>query len=95
MRVVIWEDRRGYKHRSLIRDDDPDEAGPQGILQDPPDLHLVDWETVIKNMHNAFVEAGVYSWETMQNANTLQPTIFRSVKPEVIRLFRSLKNDGG
>lgn len=95
MRVVIWEDRRGYKHRSLIRDEDPDDAGPTGILQDPPDFHMVDWETVIRNMHNAFVESGVYSWETLQKANNLQSVIFRTVKPEVIRLIRSLKNDGG
>lgn len=95
MRTVIWEDRLGYKHRSLVRDDDADDAAEQGILQDPPDLHLADWEGVIRDMHNRFVESGIYSWEEMQRANNLQSIVFRTVKPRIIGLFRSLDNDGG
>ena len=93
MRTVIWEDRNGYKHRSLVRDDDPDEAAPQGIMQDPPDLHMMDIEGILRDMHNRFVETGIWSWHEMQKANNLQNIIFRTVKPRVIGLFRSM--DGG
>lgn len=91
MRSVIWTDRHGYKHRSLIRDDDPDDAAEQGILQDPPDLHLADWEGVIRDLHNLFVEHGIYSWEELQKANNLHNLVFRPVKKRIIGLFRSME----
>ena len=91
MRTVIWTDRRGYKHRSLVKNDDPDDAAPMGILQDPPDFHNVDWESVIKDLHNAFVDTGVYSWLELQHKQNLQNVIFRAVKPYIIALFRSME----
>jgi len=91
MRTVLWEDKNGYKHRSLVRDDDPDSAAEQGILQDPPDLHLADWEGVIRDLHNALVEHGLYSWEEIQKANNLHSIIFRPVKRRIVGLFRSME----
>jgi hypothetical protein len=95
MRVVIWEDRRGYKHRSLVPDSMSDDDAKLGILQDPPDLHLADWEAAMKAMHNRFVEMGIYSWDEIQKANNLQNIIFSAVKPVIIGLFRSMKHNGG
>ena len=91
MRTVIWTDRHGYKHRSLVRDGDPDDAAEQGIMQDPPDLHLADWEGVIRDMHNAFIEHGVCSWLEIQKANNLSSIIFPPVKKRIIGLFRSME----
>jgi len=91
MRTVIWTDRKGYKHRSQIRDEDPDESAPMGILQDPPDLHQVDWEGVMRDLHNAFVDTGVTSWLELQRKQNLQNVIFRAVKPRIIHLFRSME----
>lgn len=91
MRTVIWTDRKGYKHRSLIKDDQPDSEAPMGIVQDPPDLHEVDWEAVIKSLHNSFVETGVTSWLELQRKQNLQNVIFRCVKPRIIALFRSME----
>ena len=42
MREVEWTDKDGFRHRSLVRDTDPDSAAPSGILKDPPDLDGLD-----------------------------------------------------
>ena len=42
MRYVIWEDRGGFKHRSAVKNGDPDSAAPGGIPADPPDLSRFD-----------------------------------------------------
>ena len=56
MREVEWKDRHGYRHRSLVRDTDPDSAAENGIRQDPPDLDLLDWEGIKRDIHNAMIE---------------------------------------
>lgn len=88
MRTVIWTDRKGYKHRSQIRDNDPDDAAPMGILLDPPDLHRIDWEGVMKDLHNAFVDTEVTTWSELQKKQNLQNVIFRVIKRRIITLFR-------
>ena len=66
MRTVEWTDRHGYRHRSLVRDTDPDSAAENGVLQDPPDLNLLDWEGIMRDTHNALIERQVTNWGDMQ-----------------------------
>lgn len=66
MRTVEWEDRNGYRHRSLVRDTDPDDAAPNGILQDPPDLSGLDWTGIQRDMHNAMIERDIATWVDLQ-----------------------------
>lgn len=66
MRTVEWTDKNGYRHRSLVRDTDPDSAAPNGIQQDPPDLALLDWTGIQRDMHNAMVEREVSTWGDLQ-----------------------------
>jgi hypothetical protein len=66
MREVEWTDRHEYRHRALVRDTDPDSAAENGIQQDPPDLDLLDWEGIKRDIHNAMVERRVSTWESLQ-----------------------------
>ena len=89
MRVVTWTDRNGYKHRSLVRDTDPDEAAPQGVLQDPPNLDELDWEAVKRDLHNGLVDAGLYSWRDVQRIQVgLRGAILSAVRKKLIYLYR-------
>ena len=88
MRQVTWTDDRGYKHRSLVRDDDPDEMAPQGILQDPPSLENIDWEGVKKDLHNQLVDLGISSWRDVQEIRGLRGAILSAMKRRLVYLYR-------
>ena len=78
MRTVEWEDRNGYRHRSLVRDTDHDSMAPNGILQDPPDLGLLDWEGIQRDMHNAMVERNIRTWGDLQLCQCIQYIVAQS-----------------
>lgn len=89
MRYVTWTDERGYKHRSLIRDTDPDTAAPMGIPSDPPDLSQINWANLEKALHNALVDRGLFTWDDVQRSgNSLVGAINSVLKREVQTLYR-------
>jgi hypothetical protein len=93
MRLVTWEDKHGYKHRSLVRDSDPDEMGPQGVLQDPPNLDDLPWEDIKRDLHNALVDAGLRSWRDVQERRGLRGAILSAMKRRLVYLYREAEND--
>lgn len=56
MKEVIWMDETGYKHISMLRDEDSEVFAKQGIPCDPPDVEAIDWEGVKRDLHNLLVE---------------------------------------
>ena len=68
MRRVIWEDRNGYRHASLIEEGEPDEAAEYGIPIDPPDINQIDWEEVKRKLHNELVRRGLFTYKDVQKA---------------------------
>ncbi|KPL17777.1 MAG: hypothetical protein AMJ93_14630 [Anaerolineae bacterium SM23_84] len=88
MKTVSWTDKRGYKHRSLVRDDDPDEMASQGVLQDPPNLEALDWDGIRQDLHNALVDAGLTSWKDVQEKRGLRGAILSAMKRRLIQLYR-------
>lgn len=87
MRTVKWTDANGYKWRSLVRDGDPDEAAKQGILQGPPNLEELDWAAVKRDLHNALVDSGLFSWRDVQEKPGLQGAIL-TLKRRLVTLYR-------
>lgn len=87
MKQVIWSDEKGYKHISLLRDQDPDTMAPQGILCDPPDVNELDWETIKKELHNLLVDRGFTNYKSL-NKPGLNNTILVPVRNRLIALFR-------
>ena len=92
MRSVVWTDANGLKHRSIIRDSDQDAAAPMGIRQDPPDLHRMDWEGVIRDLHNSLVDAGVTTWAEYQRQN-IRGMILGAVQRRLQSLYREVDNE--
>lgn len=96
MRAVLWEDEDGYKHRSLVRDDDPDSIAPEGILQDPPNVQALDWDAIIKNLHNQLVDRDIFDYQGLINAqNGVTGAILGALKPPVIALYKSRRQKSG
>lgn len=93
MRVVTWTDKNGYKHRSLVRDDDPDDMAEQGVLQDPPNLEELDWADIKMDLHNALVERGLFSWRNVQERGGLRGAILSTMKRRLVYLYREAEND--
>ena len=93
MKVGTWTDKRGYKHRSIIRDSDPDDMASQGILQDPPSLDELDWEGIKMDLHNALVERELYSWRNVQEKRGLRGAILSCLKRRLVYLYREAEND--
>lgn len=89
MKNVIWQDQDGYKHRSLIRDDQPDHMAAEGIPQDPPDINQLDWEGIKREIHNSLVEQGITSWsEVQRRGNAVGSTVASVIRPKIILLYR-------
>jgi len=90
MRLVTWEDERGYKRQSYVPDSAPDEmAEHSGIPHDPPDLSEIDWEEVAKEIHNALVAQGLITWQdVLRQQTTLIPILVTPVKKRIQALYR-------
>ena len=54
MKLVSWTDGKGWEHRAAVRDDDDRQVAidGQGLPMDPPDIELLDWEAVKRDLHN-------------------------------------------
>lgn len=87
MRRVIWTDKQGFKHASIIRDNDPDSEVFFGIPDDPPDL---SWtiENFKKILHNEFVERGITSYRDYVNKQNEISAIFSMLKRDIIDTLR-------
>lgn len=89
MKLVSWEDERGYVHQSYLPDDAPDSAAESGIPHDPPDLSEINWEEVAKEIHNALVAQGLITWQDVQRQQTtLIPVLVSPVKRRIQALYR-------
>lgn len=94
MRMVYWTDKNGYKHRSQVRDTDPDNFAPMGIPCDPPDLNQIDWEDVKRDLHNTLLERGMASWQELNTSqgnlrSAIQDVLYR----RIIALYRQPKQN--
>lgn len=89
MKSVEWTDKDGYKHLSLLRDNDPDDLAPHGILRDPPDLSVIDWDAVQRDLHNLLVSKRLITWEDVQaSQNGLTSSVLTALKRKIITLYR-------
>lgn len=88
MRRVIWTDDNGWKHCSLLRDDDPDDMAPYGVPHDPPDLSRLDWEGIQKELHNLLVDRGLCNWEqVVASQNGVTASVLSILKRKVLALY--------
>jgi len=89
LKKVVIEDAHGYKHAFLLRDTDPVSMAEQGIPLEPPDVNLIPWEEVKRDLHNALVEYGLFTWQDVQRGQNRITTITRSlIKRHLVLLYR-------
>jgi hypothetical protein len=89
MRIVEWTDKHGWKHLSLLRDDDPVEMAPHGVPCDPPDITQLDWDIVKRELHNQLVERRLSNWRDVQKQrNGLQGAVLATLRRPLIMLYK-------
>lgn len=94
MRAVVWTDNSGRKRRSLVRDEDPDDAALTGIRQEPPNLDNLDWDAVKVDLHNRLIEAGLLTWQDVQRFGGLPGIILGCLRTRLINLYREGEQNG-
>ena len=93
MRLVTWTDKNGYRHRSLVRDTDSDDAAAQGIRRDPPNLDELDWGQIKQDLHNLLVDMELYSWRDVQRRQSLPGAILGAIRKKLITLYREAEHE--
>lgn len=92
MRKVSWEDSRGKRHTSMVRDTDPDSMAPKGISLDPPDVEQIDWEAVKRDLHNALMDQGLINMDDVSRQQVgLTSAILGALRTRLILLYRPPK----
>lgn len=90
MKNVIWVDKKGFKHRSFLKDDMNESEPKLGYVSDPPNVVAeIDWDTVAKDLHNELVNRGLYSLEdVVEQQNGLTGAILSVIKRKVKELYK-------
>jgi len=89
MRKVIWIDETGYKRVSLIRDTDPDSMAQAGVPVCAPDLEEMDWGALKRELNNALVDRGLYTWQDVQAAqNGITSSVLAVFRKPLVNLYR-------
>ena len=88
MRYVIWEDKRGYLRRSLIKDTDGDGMAEYGIPAGPPDFDSLDWDEIKREIHNALAKNEVFDWTDVQRSSTGLAPALNVIKWHLIHKYR-------
>ena len=72
MRTVVWTDNSGYKHKSVVRDQDGDDVAQRGmgLSNDPPNVNDIDWEAVKRNLHNLMLDRNLTTWSAVKRSDS-------------------------
>ena len=91
MKKVSWNDESGKKHVALVRNTDLDSVAIAGfgISQDPPDVSLIDWDTVQIELHNELLNRSLLTKEDVERSqNGVSSAIIRVLKKKILALYR-------
>jgi hypothetical protein len=89
MRLVIYEDKDGWKCGSMIRDDDPDNYAPKGLPKNPPDLRDLDWDGIMREINNALVDRELFTWRDVQlSQNGITSIVNNIVRRKIVALYK-------
>jgi hypothetical protein len=97
MKIVTWIDERGWKRLSMVREiDDERDAPEMGVPCGPPDLNLLDWDAIIRDLNNDLVERGLATWRDVQrNQNAVGSAVRRVITKRIIALYRNMEVQDG
>ena len=95
MKIHEWIDKNGYKRRAMLRDKDSADMAEFGIPMDPPDVNLIDWDGVKRDLHNALVDAKIVTWDDVVHVRDgIAKSILTATKRPVVQLYKIERRDG-
>lgn len=89
MRLIETIDENGWKHKTYVKDNDPDTA--KGINADPPDINQIDWEGVKRDLHNSLIEQDINGLSIRSSQSGLNSIIISVLKRRLVALYRSIE----
>lgn len=88
MKETIITDKRGYRRRVFVREQDGDRAAEFGIPAGPPDLDDLDCEFLKREINKALVENRLFTWDDVQRSPVGLNAVVTVVKRAVSGLYR-------
>ena len=89
MRLVTWVDEKGWKRKSLVKDDDDDDQAPFGIPQDVPDIESLDWDEIKRDLHNRLVDMELYDYnDLVKMQNGVTSAVLSVLRGRVATLYK-------
>ena len=93
MKKIEYTDEEGFNHLSLIQNNMSLSDAQKGILLDPPDLTRLDWDEIVRDLHNLLVKRGLITIKDVNELQTLNNTILKVIAPRISELYRETTNN--
>ena len=93
MKPIVYEDEHGYIWQTLVKDDDEEEAARYGIPIGPPDVRLLDWDMMMKQINNELSRNGAFTWNDLQRQPVAMQSAMNVLKRHLIDLYRQDHSD--
>ncbi len=92
MKVTRWIDEVGYQRVSIVRNDDATPKATHGLRIGPPDVTELDWENVVKDLHNSLVERELFTYkDIITKKNSVTSAILSTLRRRVIELYKQCR----
>ncbi|KKL54554.1 hypothetical protein LCGC14_2264250 [marine sediment metagenome] len=88
MKSIIYEDKEGFLHRVLIKNNDPLTAAEYGLPVGPPDVRDIDWDLMMRQINNVLVEHEIFDWYDAQRKPVGLTAALTIFKRHLISLYR-------
>ncbi len=92
MKKIEYTDKEGFNHHSLITNNMSLSEAQKGVLSDPPDLTRLDWDEIVRDLHNLLVKRGLITIKDVNELQTLNNSILTVVAPRISELYRGKAN---
>lgn len=93
MKHIIYEDPEGFRRRVIVRDSDTQAEAAYGIPAGPPDIRLLDWESLLREMNNALTDNNLYTWDDIQRSQSGVMIAASVVRRALIDMYRQAADD--
>ena len=88
MKYIIHESKNGYRKRVLVKDSDNDSEAEFGIPAGPPDIRMIDWDLLKKQVNNTLADNGAFTWDDAQRHQVAIKSAVSVFKRHLISLYR-------
>lgn len=87
MKTVIYEDKEGKLHRTILRDNDPEDLADEGIPMNPPNIEDILEEAKIE-LHNELVRKGLFDVKSINdNRGAITSAVNKCITRKIIERY--------